>query len=357
MTKRDIRKRYLCAAVALALLAASTAFAQVGAPTGTGTPPYLSPPADPNTPRIGAKGELFYPTIRNAGDPDEVLPGSLGPQPVDQRMNQGPGPSNGTSEKVDPTKPNMYYGEVGKANIGGFWRPINGPKPIYYVEGRAVPTKGTILKQFGFPYRQAWMDTLNGRYHGETVNLPYGDPSASCFPQGLFHNYVGDNSALEILQTPRRVQIIFNRMTQTRRIWTNGILHPKDWTPTSEGHSIGHWEGDTLVVDTIGVRPEFTFGYKMPHSSKVHFVERFRRLDAETLAIYINISDPIALTTDVQTTLYYKLGPPGDHHAEDFCTENNRNNPDENLIVKADLNPHKQYGFDLPSGANHEDAE
>ena len=358
MTERKLRRLGPCAVVALALLGgAGAALAQVGAPTGTETPPYLSPPADPNTPRVGPKGELFYPTIPNAGDPDPVLPGSLGPQPVDQRMNQGPGRTNEVSEKVDPTKPSMYFGEVGKANIGGFWRPANGPKPIYYVEGRAAPTKGTILKQFGFPYRQDWMNTLNGRYHGETVDLPYGDPSASCFPQGMFHNYVGDGSPLEITQTPGRVQIIFNRMTQTRRIWTDGSLHPTNWVPTSEGHSIGHWEGDTLVVDTIGVRPEFTFGYKMPHSSKVHFVERFRRIDAETLAIYINISDPIALTPDVQTTLYYKLGPPGDHHAEDFCVENNRNNPDENLIVKADLDPHKHYGDDLPKGANHEDAE
>ena len=354
------RPGVLLRGAAAAAMLGGAALAQ-GAPPASNAISQQAAPAAAAAAWAAAKDDLnaplYYPITPNPGDPDPVLGGTLGPQRVNQRQNQGPGASNEVSEKVDPTKPSIYFGEVGKANIAGFWRQIPGPKPYYYAEGKALPTKGQILKQFGFPYKPEWMATLNGRYHGETVNLPYGDPAASCLPQGMFHNYVGDGSPLEITQTPGRVHIIFNRMSQTRRIWTNGLLHPADFTPTSEGHSIGHWEGDTLVVDTVGVRNEVSFGYKMPHSSKVHFVERFRRLDAETLAIYVNIDDPIALTTSVQTTLYYKLGPPRDQHAEDFCVENNRNNPDEDLIVKADLNPRKRYGYDLPLGANHEDVE
>jgi hypothetical protein len=271
-----------------------------------------------------------------------------GPTKPDQRIAINPGPAPRPPAKVDITKVDMYYADPAHANIAGLWRPANGPRPYYYVEGKLIPLKGANLEQVEFPYRPEWQKVLDARYQGEHDNLPYGDPSAGCWPQGMWHNYIGYGSPVEITETPGMVRIINERMTPVRRVFTDGRLHPANFVATSEGHSIGHWEADTLVIDTVKVRPEFTFGYHMPHSSQVHFVERIRRLDAETLAIYVNIDDPIALTKPVETVLYYKLGPPQDKMSEDFCVENNRNQPDENLIVRVDIGPHKHYGFDLP---------
>ena len=296
-------------------------------------------------------------TPNDPGNNDPVMSPPLGPIAVDQRQSVDPGMINGASATVDLKKVDMYYADPSRPNISGFWRPTNGRKPYYYSQGKAIPLRGANNRQYGIPYRSQWQKVVQGRYHGETLNLPYGDPSGSCWPQGIYHNYIGAGSPLDITQTPGRVTMVGERMTPVRRFWTNGSVHPQNFKPTSEGHSIGHWEGDILVVDTVGVRPEFTLGFMMPHSSKVHFVERFRRVDAETLAIYIEIEDEIALESSLQTVLYYKLAPPGDRFAEDFCVENNRNNPDENLIVRVNIDPHKAYGFDLPVGANHLDEE
>ena len=298
---------------------------------------------------------LTYPIEMPPGA-DPVLGPPIGPRAPDQRAVISPGRPAQPSEQVDPTKLSIYYAEADRPNIGGFWRRTV-DRWVFYSEGKALPVMGTVQNQFGFPYRPEWQKVLTDRYNSENINKAYGDPSGGCWLQGMMHSYVGNNSPLEITQTPGLVRIVQERMTPVRRIYTNGELHPADFKPTSQGHSIGHWEDDTLVVDTIGVRPEFTLGYQAPHSSKVHFIERIRRLDATTLAVSISIEDPIAMTSLIQTVLYYTLGPPKDQFAEDFCVENNRNEPDENLIVQANTEPRKLYGFDLPPGASHYDDE
>ena len=248
---------------------------------------------------------------------------------------------------------NIYNAERGRPALGGFYRPVPGLRPIYFVEGKQLPRRDVDQQQFEFPYKVEWQKVLSDRQAGGRAEKPYGDPSGSCFPQGMFHDYVGYPSPVEITQTPGRFQIVHERLTQVRRIFTDGRPHtPSDkLVLTSHGESVGHWEGDTLVVDTVGVRREFTIGFGMPHSERVHFVERFHKADADTLLIDVTIDDPVAMVKPASTTLTYKRSPPGDLTTEDFCAENNRNVPDENLIVTVDMSPRKSYGFDLPPGA------
>ncbi len=60
---------------------------------------------------------------------------------------------------------------------------------------------------------------------------------------------------------------------QLRSIWTDGRKHPDDWDPTFYGHSIGHWEGSTLVVDTVGIKTVTELRNGMPHSEQLHVIE------------------------------------------------------------------------------------
>ena len=82
-----------------------------------------------------------------------------------------------------------------------------------------------------------------------------------------------------------------------RQIYTDGRPHPADLQPTWMGHSIGKWDGDTFVVDTVGIS-DVNWLDRMghPHSDKLHLIERFRRVDDKTLQLNLTIDDPIAYT-------------------------------------------------------------
>ena len=253
--------------------------------------------------------------------------------------------------KMDLTKPDIYYGDPASPNISGFWRPANGvPRLIYtFADGMPLPPRESTGTQYGIPYKPEWQAAYMARRRSEARNLPYGDPAAACWPQGMYKNYIGYGSPIEITETPGRIQLVHERLTETRDIYTDGRGHPEGaaLVHTAQGHSIGHWEGKTLVVDTIGVRKEFTLGTQIPHSDAVHFIEKFTRVDDDTLFIDILIDDPKAFTKPIRTTLTYKLWL-NDQFSEDFCVENNRNHPDANLYVVVDLQRRKHYGFDLP---------
>ena len=254
---------------------------------------------------------------------------------------------------------NIYNAEAGKPALGGFYRPVPGLRPIYFVDGKQLPRRDIEQMQVGFPYKSDWAAAFAARQASARAQKPYGEPGGACWPQGVYHDYIGYPSPIEITQTPGRFQIVHERLTQVRRIHTDGRPHlaGDKLVPTSHGDSIGRWEGDTLVVDTIGVRREFSLGFNMPHSEQLHLVERFRKTDADTLAIDITSNDPVGLERPATTTLIYKRSPPGDRTTEDFCVENNRNTPDENQIVTVDMGKRLKYGFDLPDDAWSENAE
>jgi hypothetical protein len=77
----------------------------------------------------------------------------------------------------------------------------------------------------------------------------------------------------------------------------DGRSHPTDWTPTYYGHSIGWWEGDTLVVDTTGYNERFWLDRRgLPHTSRMHTIEKFTRANQATIAYEITVDDPGAYT-------------------------------------------------------------
>ena len=78
-----------------------------------------------------------------------------------------------------------------------------------------------------------------------------------------------------------------------RQIFVDGRKHPDDPDPTWYGHSVGHWEGDTLVIDTVGFNDKFWFDFGgHPHTEKLHTIERWTRTDLGTLVNQVTIDDP-----------------------------------------------------------------
>ncbi len=124
---------------------------------------------------------------------------------------------------------------------------------------------------------------------------------------------------------PDRVRILHEISSQVRRIWTDGRSHPDDLDPTYMGHSIGHWEGDTLVVDTVGMRGDTVFDVTAaPHSDKIHVTERIRRLSAAKLEDRLVVEDPVAFTRPWPVVRTYDLKQDW-QITEYVCEENNRN--------------------------------
>ena len=128
-----------------------------------------------------------------------------------------------------------------------------------------------------------------------------------CLPEGMPTWMLISHNAMEILMTPGRVTLLGemdgNRL---RRIYTDGRGHPADPDPTFHGHSIGHWEGATLVVDTVAVLPQAFIAYSeasgIPNNGDLHVVERIHLVGGDTLHDDLEITAPHVLSAPWKTT-------------------------------------------------------
>ena len=216
-------------------------------------------------------------------------------------------------------------GADGKPDLSGTW--FGGGQTTGGQMAGQTGSKGTMeLTKWGndkFNWNRG-PESANapGVYRGQIVRLDQ-DPLYHCYPAGLVRLgpprfiIVGGSRAepvmIEILQTPSKLILLFEYHHEVRYIYTDGREHPKNLELTWNGHSIGRWDGDTLVVDTIGLRDESwldTGGHE--HSTQLRVVERFRRVDAETLEIERTLTDPIALARPFTTTVSLKLSPDRD---------------------------------------------
>lgn len=134
--------------------------------------------------------------------------------------------------------------------------------------------------------------------------------AAGCFPPGIPRIYLHP-FPMEIVQTPGRVLMLFEFDHFIRQIYTDGRKHNNAVTgPTWMGDSIGTWEGDTLVVDTVGFNDKTWLdrgGH--PHSEDMHLIERFHRDNKNTLLDDFTIEDPKAYTKTLTGTFTFALRP------------------------------------------------
>jgi len=151
--------------------------------------------------------------------------------------------------------------------------------------------------------------------------------TANCLPAGM-PAIMGQPYPMEFLITPGKVTIVIEAYTQVRHIYTDGRTLPEDPDLKFHGTSVGRWEGDTLVVDTVGFSPLTQLDRGVSHSEKMRIAERFRLTDPDTMTIETTITDSDALTTPYTTNRTLKR-----HRnwtiAEYICEENNRNFVDQ----------------------------
>lgn len=147
-----------------------------------------------------------------------------------------------------------------------------------------------------------------------------------CQPPGIPYQIGLAQYPSEYLFTPGRVTVLMEAWTQVRRIWTDGRGHPPDLEASFYGHSIGHWDGQTLVVDTVGLKPGSLIAPGMHHSDKERISERIHLspTDKDQLIDEVTVTDPEALEKPWSATYRYRRHREWDL-LEFACAENDRN--------------------------------
>ncbi len=127
-----------------------------------------------------------------------------------------------------------------------------------------------------------------------------------------------------IVQTPKEVLLIMRSDSQWRHVYLN-LPHTKNPKPSWYGESVGHYEGDTLVVDTIGLNDKtFIDNYRTPHTTQLHVVERFRLINGgNTLEVRVQVDDPGAFNMPWRAIQRYKRYTDEGLGRETVCAENN----------------------------------
>ena len=141
-----------------------------------------------------------------------------------------------------------------------------------------------------------------------------------CLPRGV-PDTIGEPYPIQIVQTPKQVVILYEAGDYFRVIPMDGRGHPKDLDPTWMGNSVGHWDGDTLVVDVIGVNDKVGVG-EYRHTTAYHVVERFERTRYDTLKYSATIEDPNVFAAPWTEAGTFTLHPEWDIQ-EYICEENN----------------------------------
>src|SRR5271169_5169731 len=251
-------------------------------------------------------------------------------------------------------------------SLPGFEPPASGPRPVTnrsrsngvsnydqlvgdYTNPILKPETAEIVKKFGEL-------SLSG------VTFP--SPANQCWPEPV--PYIYKNFAMQIFQQPDRITIIYEQDHEVRHVRMNQP-HPPHVTPSWYGDSVAHYEGDTLVIDTVGTRTDRPFAmidlYGTPFTEKLHVVERYRLLDYEDakeglerdakenqqppvgidrnyrgkhLQIHFTVEDEGVFTTPWSATITYGRG--STEWPEIVCAENTQEyyNHKESDVPRAD---------------------
>jgi hypothetical protein len=189
----------------------------------------------------------------------------------------------------------------GKPDFSGVWY---GPLP-------AGPTETPDLQPWAQAIQKDRMD----------ANLK-DSPSARCLPFNLgFLNMFGNRL---VQNREMLVSIIEYDIPGYRQIYLDGRSHPKDLETSWTGHSIGKWEGDAMVVETVGLNDKTWLGEAAPHTDKLKITTRLRRTDLGHMEIETTYDDPGALKKPWVVKGVATLAPSGEEIPEFICTENNQ---------------------------------
>ena len=215
--------------------------------------------------------------------------------------------------KVDMKAPPRRTAD-GKIDLQGFWMPTN---PVKHLLNLAADLKpGEVpLQPWAEKLLQERIET-NGKDHPGVRCWPSGIPEKNNIPDGL-----------KVVQTPDLLIVLHESRTIYRQIFTDGRPLPKDAQPAWMGYSIGRWDGDTLVVETVGQNGRTWLDMRgLPATDALKVTERFRRPSIGNILIDVTIDDPKAYTKPWNVQLSWTLQPDTEL-IESICEENNKDVP------------------------------
>ena len=218
--------------------------------------------------------------------------------------------------------------------IGAFFEVPGSPPPIvqdpafpYVSNAEANRTGKQATHRMGDisnPNLREWAREEMRAENERVINGKFAYTSrTACRSAGVPGFDVTLSGALFIMQSPKKVTLIFDGNSEMRHIWLD-VGHSENLRPTGYGESVGHYEGDTLVVDTIGLNDDtYIDNWRTPHSDKLHVTERWRLIEnGEKLEILITIEDPETFYEPWQAQrLYDRVSQ---DFEEDICAENVR---------------------------------
>jgi hypothetical protein len=214
-------------------------------------------------------------------------------------------------------------------NISGAWVPMGAGRGA---DPKVAPPPATpiVLKP---DYAKAYDARRAADAEATKRGEPPATPAVLCLPYGMPRMMTVASYPIEILQTPGQITIVTEAFSEVRRVYLDQPQLPIDDVPPGYyGHSVGRWEGDTLVIDTVGIKESVPSYNMLPHSDRMRITERIRLVAPDVLHDQITIEDPVVLEKPFTYTLGYRRLP--DYKMVEFVCENNREYIDEQGRVR-----------------------
>ncbi len=236
--------------------------------------------------------------------------------------------------KQEAGPPDFSAGNAGWVTIGTDWRAVPGSPPPVTSDPAHPYVQNNIGKQPTF--RVADLNNPNLTQFAKDELKKSNDEvlggkamyarESRCWPTGVPTYLLNPGGPTYWVQTPQEIVMIWQLDHQVRHVYLN-VPHSAEPKPSWYGESVGHFEGDTLVVDTIGQNTRtFVDNYRTPHSEKLHVVERYRMLDGgKTLEAQVTMEDPAVFMRPMQVTHRWRRIQ-GTLN-ESTCAEGEINNP------------------------------
>lgn len=236
-------------------------------------------------------------------------------------------PANDAAAAADAAKANPYA-ELNKLpDWSGVWEPARfAGRPNTPPPGSAAPAGPPAPPKLTPEYAAKY--AAFQEKNKKTPGINFVTNVANCVPPGL-PSSMNQPYPFEFLFTPGRVTILIETYSMVRRIYLDGQVNPAETDASYQGTSLGHWEGDTLVVETTNILPETSpIQGIIGHSDQFKVTERIKLEDPDTLAIETTVQDPAVFVEPYTTTSRYARHK--DWHIYEYvCAQNNHDYVDE----------------------------
>jgi len=180
-------------------------------------------------------------------------------------------------------------------DLSGIWRhgslpwfvpPASGPGPVTNKSRRkdtGQSNYGQLVGDYANPILQPWAaEVVKKKGELSLAGVTYANPANQCWPEPV--PFLFKHMAMQMVQLPDKIVMLFNEDHEVRYVRLNQP-HPAKVTPSWHGDAVGHYEGETLVIDTVGIKTDRPYAmidlFGTPYTEKLHVVERYQLLDYE----------------------------------------------------------------------------